>query len=309
MDYLLKKQDRKVSKYDMIFRLIFIVLSFGISFLVYWLTPADGNLLFFISRLGLLVLGVGNLIFIYKQDWSIRNVIDYKEDSILIEGIYMGSMALLASIAYVAAPFTFDLVPYSSEVALSLWDAPIIYLLPFFVLKMLDGVGQIPLKAIESPWLFPIEKVSPETWKWRNLLQVNFKLKSSLLEEYDMFTWYARPWIEAPIETELGKVFHLCIQERRKKSDLLTIQDMGDEYDGQAQFCWMFYLGPAWYKPKSWFVNSRVLNPFVSIEQNQLSADDVIFAKRIVGDGKSHMAGLYDDMPEDDSEKTVFINR
>ncbi len=227
----------------------------------------------------------------------------------MIEGLYMLSMALLGSIAYVAAPFSFDLVQYSSEVAFLIWDAPLLYFLPFLVLKIFDAAGQIPLKSIESPWLFPIEKVNPEAWKWRNLLQVNFKVKSSLLEEYDLFTWYARPWIEAPVEVELGKVFHLCIQERRKKSDLLTIQDMGDEYDGEAQFCWMFYIKPVWYKPKSWFASSRILNPFVSIEQNQLSADDVIVAKRIVGDGKSHLADLYDDIPEDDSEKTVFINR
>jgi len=306
---LLKNQDRKLGKIDMIVKLITIVLCFGVSFLIYYLTQNRPNLTIGLTRIGLLLLGSGTVLVMYLQSWTKRHLFSFPEDSFAIEFVYVLNTSVLASIAFLAAPYTFELVPYSEEIAPTMWDAPIVYLIPFLFFKTLDFAGQIPLKRVENPYIFPVEQVNHNDWNWRGMQQVNFILKSSLIEEYDMFAWNSRPWIEAPKERSLGEVFHLCIQERRKKSNLSTIQDMGDEYHGTPEFYWLFNVKTLWNRPDTWIRKNRYLNPALSIEQNKISKDDIIVATRIFGAGISTSNNAYDVVQEDDSDKTVLINR
>ncbi|MGB0424050.1 MAG: TssN family type VI secretion system protein [Flavobacteriales bacterium] len=306
--FLLKNKDRKLGKFDMIVKLITVVLAFAISFLAYYFTKGHSNLTVGFTRLGMLLLGSASVVVMYNQTWSIRNKHEFSEDAFGVEFMYVLNMAFLCAIAYLAAPYTFELVPYSEEVAPAFWDAPLVYIIPFLLIKILDFSGQFPLKRVEQPYVFPLEQVNHQDWQWRGMRQVNFALKASLVEEYDLFAWNSRPWIEAPVERKLGEVFHLCIQERRKKSNLSTIQDMGDEYQGTPEFCWLFYVKALWNKPNTWFRKTRCLNPSLTIEQNNISKNDIIVAVRIIGDG-SASANLYEGMIEEDSDKTVLINR
>lgn len=306
---LLKHKDRKLSKYDMLFRLGYAIIAFGVSGLIYYFLQDNSHTLVVVTRIGLLLLGVLNTVVIYHQKWSVRDSTDYSKDSFWLEMVYMLSCAFTSSIAFLAAPFSLELVPYAENIAINLWDAPLVYMLPFFVWKTIDISGQRPLKEIERPWLFPIEQVNPKDWQWRNLKQVNFELHSSLETEYDLFSWYSKPWIEAPQEMGLGIAFRLCIQLRRENNDYSSIQDMGDEYDGDAQFCWLFYRKQQLTQPKTWFTGKRYFNPFLSITENNIGKSDVIVATRIVGDGSHSTADFYDNPISDDTEKTVFIQR
>ena len=175
--------------------------------------------------------------------------------------------------------------------------------------KLGDLSSQIPFKMVENPWLFPLEKINPQDLPWRNLMQVNFQVKQSLLDEYNLFSWAVGTWVEAPREVTLGQVFHLCIQERRPRKDLKTIQDMGDEYDGQPQFCWIFWIKLKWYDPSTWFRKPRYLNPDLSIEHNKIRSSDVVIARRIPGSGKKQSSIDYKGMIGDDPEKTIIIQR
>lgn len=306
---LLKQTKRKLSKYDMLFRLAYALLTFLVSTLIYYSLQEDSHALVIATRVGLCILGAINVYVVYQQEWSVRSGVSPREDSFWVETMYMLSCAFTASIVFLAAPFSFQLVPYSEDLSLYLWDAPLVFMLPFFVWKAIDLAGQYPLKEVVRPWLFPIEPVNPKDWQWRNLKQINFELHSSLESEYDLFSWHAKPWIETPQEMGLGLAFRLCIQLRRENGNYSSIQDMGDEYDGDAQFCWLFYRKRQIIQPYTWFATKRYLNPFLSIEENDLKKSDVVVAQRIMGDGSSHAANLYDNHVSDEEEKTVFIQR
>ena len=306
--FALKKKKRTMEKYAMIYKLILTLTAFLLSFVVYYFLNPSPHLVW-ATRFSILLLGILNVWVLYQRPWTIRHATDYKEDAFFPEFSFVAISGLLVAIAFVTAPQVTEIVPYRVNVSQSLWDAPILFLLPFLFLKMADFSGQVPFKIVEKPWVFPLEKINAELWPWRDLLQVNFQVNKSLVEEYDLFAWPARPWIEAPKEISLGHIFQLCIQERRKRKDLSTIQDLGDEYGGTPEFCWIFYSKRCWYKPTTWFRNPRYLNPDLSINQNKINKGEIIIAKRIPGDGTalatSSMEGIY----QEDPYKTVIIRR
>jgi Ca2+/Na+ antiporter len=307
---LLKHRDRKLSKYDMLFRLGYAALAFGLAALAFLLFDKDSVWLVSISRLCLLFVGVINVVTIYKQAWTKRDRLNAEEDSFWIEMVYILSCAFTASVAFVAAPYAFQLIPYSEDLSAIFWDIPLVYALPYFIVKVFDITGHMPLKAAPKPWLFPIERVEPSEWNWKAKVQrINFELHDSLETEYDLFSWYAKPYIEAPLDAELGKIFRMCIQIRREKGNYTAIQDMGDEYDGAAQFCWLYYKKPRLLEPESWFKQKRYLNPFASISANGITAKDIIVAQRIHGDGSHYAIDQQDLSTTNDDEKTVFISR
>ena len=308
--FIMKRQKRKLEKYWMIYKLILIVLSFLISLLVYFFL-VDSPHLIWVNRITILGLGVLNVWVLYKRPWPRRHKFKFEEDSFFAEFLFVLLGGLLVAIAYSTAPQTFEIVPYSVDLSRTLWDVPIVFVLPFLVYKISDFSSQVPFKMVENPWVFPLEPVNPADWPWRDLMQVNFELKRSLLDEYNLFSWRARPWIEGPKEVSIGKIFQLAMQERRKRSELSSIQDMGDEYDGSPQFVWIFSFKRIWYNPTTWFRSPRYINPDLSVNQNKVKKGDVIVARRIPGDGTKPIGIDYSGgiIGEDDSEKTVIIKR
>lgn len=304
----MKRGKRQMGKFVMIYKLLLVLLSFGMSLLVYYFLK-DSLHLIWVSRLVILVLGVLNVWAMYSRPWTRRDKYKYQEDAFFPEFTFVVVAGLLSAIAFVSAPQVLQLIPYRVDVSITLWEAPLIFLLPFLILKLSDLSGQVPFRMVENPWVFPLEPISAEHWPWRDLMQVNFQVRKSLLEEYHLFSWSARPWIEAPKEVNLGSIFQLVIQERRDRRELSTIQDMGDEYDGTAQFCWLFSIKKVWYRPSTWFRNPRFLNPDLSINQNKIRKGDIIVAKRIPGDGNKITGYNYGNVGEEDSDKTVIIKR
>jgi len=304
----LKKTNRKIGKYVMYHNLVLMILSFGVSLLLHWLMP-DTNHLIWSIRIGVLAIAGLNLWVIYKQKWSLQDKFDYDKDGFLPEMLFVFLGGLICAIAFATAPQVLGLIPYRVDVSLFMWDLPFVFMLPFLVLKLLDAGTQIPWRSIENPWIYPIEPVNAENWPWRDLMQVNFQVKQSLREEYYIFSWPAFPWIEAPKEVGLGNVFRLTMQERRKRSELTSIQDMGIEYDGDPQFCWMFSVKKIWYRPSTWFRKPRFVNPDLSIKANKIQEGDIIIARRIPGNGSKPMHIEYNSNSDFDSEKTVIIKR
>ena len=306
--FALKKQKRQMGKLVMIYKIILVLICFGISFLVFY-SLAESPHFVWASRLTIFVLGILNVWAMYSRPWPVRHRFKYEEDAFLIEFIFVTIGGLLCGIAFVSAPQVFYLIPFSVDVSITLWDIPLIFLLPFLILKLADFSAQVPFRTVENPWIFPLEPVNVEKWPWRDLMQINFQVKKSLLDEYHIFSWPANPWIEGPKEVNLGEIFRLVIQERRQRRELSTIQDMGDEYDGAPRFCWLFKIKKIWYKPSTWFRNPRFLNPDLSINQNKIQKGDVIIAKRIPGDGTKPQGINYQGMTGEDPDKTVIILR
>ncbi len=306
--FFAKRKKRKLDKYAGIYKLILALLTFLVSILAYWLA-ADTPHVIWVSRATVLLLGGINVYALYRRPWTVRHPTDFKQDAFLTEFLFVTVSGLLTATVFVAAPQSVGIIEYSKDVSAGIPDAPLIFLLPFLLFKLHDFAGQMPFRTVENPWIFPLEPVNAEEWPRRDLMQVNFEVRRSLTDEYDLRARPARPWIEAPKEVTVGMIFRLAMQERRKRADLGSIQDMGDEYDGTPQFCWLFSVKRIWYNPMTWHRNPRFINPDLSIKQNKIQKRDIISARRIPGDG-SKAAGLnYAADYGEDTDKTVIINR
>lgn len=299
------RQKRLLSPYLALYKLGFLLLFF-ISGLLTFQGLKDSPHLVWVSRLTLLILGSLHLLILYFQSWVKRDKFQYSKDSIFIEWIFTVLMGVLGALAFSFTPKLLKIMGPETRVSLDLWDAPFVFMLPFLVFKLADLASQIPYRIVEKTWVFPIEPVNTETWAWRNLMQVNFQVTKSLLDEYRIFTWAAHPWIEVPKEAMLGDVFRLVIQERRRRPDFATIQDMGDEYGGNPKFWWLFSIKRVWWNPNSWFRQPRYLNPDASINGNKLRKSDIIMARRIPSEG---IEIQFRQKPDYDPDKTIFISR
>ncbi|HKK40406.1 MAG TPA: TssN family type VI secretion system protein [Cryomorphaceae bacterium] len=307
--FVLKKRKRKLAKLDYIFPLIYGFVGLGSGYLLFmdWLVELHQV---WVIRFLFLTLGIIQTNILLRREWAIRDFYLYERDSALPEMLYTFSLAFLTAGLFIMGG-TYSLVNQSiyTDPSSSYWDLPLFFILPFFWQKLFDMAGHIPPKTLMQQWAFPLEKVSAQNWPWRDLMTVNFQMKRSLLDEHDIFADEAKPWIEAPKEISLGGIFQLCLQERRGNKNLITIQDLGDEYDGAPQFFWMFLRKPIWYKPKTWKRTNRLLNPELSIKANKIEPEDIIVARRIPGHGLS--VNLTEDEPDmdEDSNKTVIIRR
>lgn len=305
--YVLKKQKRKLGKLMMVFVLVMLAIVFLVSASTYWLAYPSIHLIW-LDRFNFLALGAVTTWALYFRPWTVRNTSDYQLDSILPELLFLAGGGCLAAVLYVSTPQFIELVPYSKDLSKDLWDLPLLFLFPLLFIKTFDLVGHVPFWTLENPFLFTIEEEDIRNWPRRDLMQVNFSLKNSLEQEYDLFAWSTKPWIEAPKEVALGRVFRLMIQQRRQRTDLETIQDMGDEYDGQPSFWWAFKIKFQLFKPSTWARSKSYLNPDLSLKQNGILNGDLIEAKRVPGEGKKVEID-YGHVDDDDMGKTVIINR
>lgn len=305
--YVMKQQKRKLGKFMMIYVLILMVVVFLVSMATYWLGYPSVNMIW-LDRLNFLLLGTIATWTLYYRPWTQRHQHDFKEDSILPETLFLAGAGCLSAVVYATAPQVIEVVPYSKDLSADLWDIPLLFLFPIACLKMIDMAGQIPFWTVENPFIFTIEQEDIRNWPRRDLAQVNFRIKNSLEEEHDLFTWATKPWIEAPKEVQLGRVFRLLIQQRRTRTNLETIQDMGDEYDGLPSFWWGFKIKFQLFRPSTWSRSSTYLNPDLSLTQNGILNGDLIVATRIPGEGKKVDID-YGQIEDDDLGKTVIINR
>lgn len=308
LTWSLKRNKRQIGKYVMYHKLGVMLLSFGLSWLMFFLFEKSNHLIWSI-RLAVIALGGLHLWVMYKQKWTKQDHYNYDEDGFFPEFIFTLLSGLIASIAITSAPQAFELIPYSVDVSSLLWDLPLLFVLPYLGFKLLDMSTQVPYHSVENPWVYPLEPTNVENWPWRDLIQVNFQVRRSLREEYTLFHWSAYPWIEAPKEVAVGKIFSLVMQERRKRTELTSIQDTGNEYDGDPQFCWLFSIKRIWYRPATWFRKPRFVNPDLSVKANKIQEGDVIIARRVPGDGSKPIRTGYHEDIDYDNDKTVIIQR
>jgi hypothetical protein len=291
----------------MVFMVVMLVLVFLVSMVTHWALYPSINLIWF-NRVNMILLGGLTTWALYYRSWAQRSTSQFKSDSFVTELLFVAASACVSSALYALAPQWIQIVPLADDYSLHSWDWPLLFFLPVAWLKTCDLVGQVPFKTVENPFIFTIEEEDIRNWPRRDLMQVNFRLKNSLEHEFDLFTWNSKPWIEAPKEVSLGRVFRLMIQQRRLRQDLDTIQDMGDEYNGTPGFWWAFKVKFDLLRPSTWKKSSHYLNPDLSLKQNGIANGDLIIAQRLPGDGKKVELD-YGIADEEDFGKTVIINR
>jgi hypothetical protein len=300
-----RRQKRSLNSYIAWYKLGFILFSSFAGLLLFrWVGGSPHQI--WATRLAFFGIGLAHLAILYQQPWAKRDKFLYEKDSFALEWAFTVLLGLLCALAFFVSPRLFKMISFGMmKTGDPIWDAPLLFMLPFLAFKLADFASQIPYRVVEKLWVFPIEPIRTEGWPWRNLMQVNFQLRRSLLEEYRIFSRPAYPYIEVPKDMALGDIFRLLIFDRRRKPELTSIQDLGDEYRGEPKFWWLFSIKWVWWKPTSWFRSIRYLNPDDTLSRSKVRKGDIILARRIPLE-----EGMKDRRWEErdcDTEKTTII--
>ncbi len=306
--WIAKRYKRRPGKIVVLQKLALSFLMFGLGCLLYYFLENTLNFVW-ITRTSFLIFGILHLWMMYSQTWAERDKFSFKEDSFWPEFLFISLGSVLGAIFFCLGPQVTGLVDYKVDVSAGVWEIPLIFLFPFLVFKLLDFSTHIPYHFVENRWVYPLEPVNVESWQWRDLMQVNFKLRVSLVEEYKLFGNSAKPWIEVPKNASLGHVFRLAMQERRRRVELTTIQDLGDEYKGSPMFWWLFSIKVIWWNPNTWFREPRFLDPNRSISSNKIKKNDIILVRRIPVDDTSDFEYSYQSGQASSGDQTVIIRR
>lgn len=304
--WLVKRQKRPLNARIALYKLSFIALSALAGLLLAYSLGQSPHRVW-ASRAVFTAIGLLHLLVLYQQSWVKRDPFDAAEDSFAQEATFTTLLGLLCALTFVFSSRVFRLVGIDApEISNYFWDAPLWFLLPFLAFKMSDLATQIPYRVVENLWIFPIEPLGIPDWPRRDLMQVTFELRRSLEDEYRPFRRSVQLWIEVPKQAPLGDVFRLIIQDRRRRTDLTTILDLGDEYSGPPEFWWLFSIKRVWWNPSTWSRSPRYLNADASIANCNIKKSDIIIARRMPIKG---VADRYLKKDDYDAEKTIIINR
>jgi hypothetical protein len=242
-----------------------------------------------VIRLVFLTFGCISTWGVFKLDWAVRNRFDAEKDCFEIEFAFISVVSSVSVLLFSVAPTWVNIVPNAKLVELlpaeHFWDVGLCGILPFLMIKVGDWASQIPYKDVENRWAYPIEPLNYEFWDWYDLMQINFEISQSLRTEYRLvqkpFNYVMNPWILAPKAQQVGAIFRVLVQERRKRRDLALIQDVGTEYRGEAPFWMLFRIKRIWYRPSTWSRKVRYVNPNLSVVENEIQQGDVIRVERV----------------------------
>jgi Type VI secretion system, TssN len=242
-----------------------------------------------VLRLVFLTFGCISTWGVFKLEWAVRDRFDAEKDSFEIEFAFISVVSSISVLLFSVAPTWVNIATKAKMMELlpseQIWDAGLCGILPFLIIKVGDWASQIPYRDVENRWAYPIEPLNYEFWEWHELMQVNFEISRSLRTEYQLFQkplkYLMNPWILAPKAQQMGDIFRVLVQERRKRRDLSLIQDIGTEYRGQAPFWLLFRVKRIWYRPNTWSRKVRYVNPNLSVEENEIQQGDVIRVERM----------------------------
>lgn len=240
-------------------------------------------------RLVFLIFGIITTWGVFNLEWAVRDRFDPEKDGFDAELMFIGFVSCISVLLFSIAPTLVNKVPNAKMLQLlgdeHLWDAGFCVMLPFLMVKVGDWATQIPYRDVENRWSYPIEALNYEFWEWYDLMQINFEISQSLRTEYTLFQkplkYLMNPWILAPKAQQVGDIFRVLVQERRKRRDIAMIQDVGTEYRGQAPFWMLFRVKRIWYRPNTWFRKIRFVNPNLSVIENELQQGDIIRIERM----------------------------
>ncbi len=242
-----------------------------------------------VVRIVFLTFGIISTWGVFKLDWAIRDRFDAAKDRFEIEFAFISVISSISVLLFSAAPTWVNLVSKTKMLELlpteHFFDVGLCGILPFLMVKVGDWASQIPYRDVENRWAYPTEPLNYEFWEWHDLMQVNFEISQSLRTEYGLFQkplkYLMNPWILAPKAQQMGDIFRVLVQERRKRRDLALIQDVGTEYRGLPPFWLLFRIKRIWYRPNTWSRKVRYVNPNLSVEENEIQQGDVIRIERM----------------------------
>lgn len=304
--FLFKRYGRSLGRYAGFLKIGLTLLTLGLSLLIFWRLPDSAHLIW-VARLTIIALACTDVWLAYKLKFSKRNGYDYEQDSFLPEFLFFTAHALAVGMVFVAGPQVLGLVDAQGvDLSRNFWDLPLLFLVPFLALKLADFAGQLPYREVENRWVYPLEYLELTPEQLTDFTRVEFQVRNGVRREYKIGARPDYPWIQAPRALPLGDVFRVTMQERKRRSDLVPINDVGDEHGGDPLFWWLFKRKLRWH-PGTWFAKPRYLNPAHSVEVNNLHSYDIVQIRRIPT-GDDFTSGMRMAIPFSGDE-TIIIQR
>ncbi|MEM6844142.1 MAG: TssN family type VI secretion system protein [Bacteroidota bacterium] len=141
--------------------------------------------------------------------------------------------------------------------------AALLFLIPFLVHKSFLLWQTIP-PPYYYKWFFPTEKEIP-TLSFENTIPLQFTFEKKV-DQPDTTTFS----VVAPTDIHLGDLFHSFLEEYNLHNADSPIQSY------RPPFSWMFYCDTGnWWQPR------KIVDPDVSVTENNLQPNDLVNAVRI----------------------------
>ncbi|MFN8143759.1 MAG: TssN family type VI secretion system protein [Bacteroidia bacterium] len=146
----------------------------------------------------------------------------------------------------------------------------LVFVIPFFFIATFDKAMQIPMRKYKL-WFYN------ENAKMPDLDLIDFSNSYILSFEFPKKyndTSISNFKFKAPVDMQFGELFFMYITEYNDKNreNPIEFQDSMSKAYG-----WIFYI-----KPASWWKRKRILDPHLTVKQNQIKEHEVIAPKRFV---------------------------
>lgn len=146
----------------------------------------------------------------------------------------------------------------------------LVFIVPFFFVATFDKAMQIPGRKYKL-WYYSEDAKMPD------LDLVDFSNSYILSFEFPKKyndTTISNFKFKAPLDMQFGELFFMYITEYNDKNRENPIEYQDDL---SKAYGWLFYIKPnVWWKPK------RILDPHLSVKQNQIREHEVIAPKRYI---------------------------
>ncbi|MEZ4959597.1 MAG: TssN family type VI secretion system protein [Saprospiraceae bacterium] len=222
--------------------------------------------------------GLLQIYLLYQLMWSTRDSLFWERDSLQKEAAFTFFTAQLFTLGFMLVYFFLSHLGESE--ATTFWSLFVPFSLPFVITKVLDLMNQVPGKEFEKKWVYQLTELDETRWDWVNTMIIGFNVVDSFKNEDRWRPKIARFTIRAPRNQPLSQVYRLALRVYHDQNPVVPVQDIGYEKT-PPEFWWLFYIKFNLFKPSTWFVKQRYLDPDLSLENNRLQNDFMATAKRI----------------------------
>ena len=230
--------------------------------------------------LQVLFLGTGclHLHFMYGFMWSVRDRDYWERDSVISETAFTILSSQLMVIGFFALYY---IITKDYFTTINYWGLFVPFLLPLATMKLYDFMNHIPYPEFDTKWDYQLTDLDESRWNWANMVEIHFQLIDSYDNEEKLWgakkAWFS---IQAPRDQPLTQVYRLALRVYHEKAHTIPVQDIGYEHNPPL-FWWLFYVKFNIFRPRTWFVKNRYLDPYATLEQNYLQNHYLVSAKRM----------------------------
>ncbi|MBL0138926.1 MAG: hypothetical protein IPP86_10405 [Bacteroidetes bacterium] len=202
--------------------------------------------------------------------YYINTRLEWNENMIFLKKFSFTLGVVLCSMIFFFLLSKFLILRKNPEYISLFLPAFLVFILPFFFVATFDKAMQIPSRKYKL-WFYS------DNTKMPDLDLVDFSNSYILSFEFPKKyndTSISNFKFKAPLDMQFGELFFMYITEYNDKNRENPIEYQ----DGMSKsYGWIFYV-----KPNAWWKTSRILDPHLSVKQNQMKEHEVIAPKRYI---------------------------